>query len=88
MEIKILEQSKNKLEFELIGEDHTFCNLFKDALNEDSTVKVATYKIEHPLISSPAFLIEADNPVKAINGAIKKMNKFCSDLEAGFKKLK
>lgn len=88
MEVKVLEQSKNKLSIEIVGEDHTLCNVIKEELNTDSTVKAATYSIEHPLISNPVMVIEGDDPVKSLNAAIKKVQKLFSEMEDAFKTLK
>ena len=67
MEFKILEESKNKLVFQLIGETHTFCNLLKDALQNVKGVEIATYRIDHPLVGVPQFLVETKSiePKKA-----------------------
>ncbi len=64
----MLKESKNELEFELVGEDHAFCNALRRALNDNEDVLVATYKVTHPLLSSPRMLIKTKNiqlPVKA-----------------------
>lgn len=84
MELKVLEQSKTKMIFELKGEDHTFCNVLKDKLWEESEVTLVSYKIDHPLIGVPQFIIETKGkePVKVLESAAKKLQK---DLEQ-FKK--
>ncbi|MFQ5976151.1 MAG: RpoL/Rpb11 RNA polymerase subunit family protein [Candidatus Hydrothermarchaeales archaeon] len=53
MEARILKEDKKGIEFEVIGEGHTFCNALRDALNKHKKVEYATYKIEHPLLSNP-----------------------------------
>ena len=45
MEIKILEETKNKLRFHVEGEDNTFLNLLKEELWKDKAVKIAAYKL-------------------------------------------
>ena len=63
MEIKILEESKGKLEIEIIGEDNTLCNALRDELwNHD--VDSAAYNIEHPLISNPTMLVEGSGDLR------------------------
>jgi DNA-directed RNA polymerase subunit L len=47
MELKVLEQSRKRMIFELVGTDHTFCNALKEELNKDDNVKNATYTIPH-----------------------------------------
>ena len=52
MEVKVLNKTKNELKIEIIGEDHTFCNLLQNALLEDKNVEIAGYDQPHPLIRS------------------------------------
>ena len=78
MEINFLEEAKNKIVFELKGEDHTFCNILREELWNDSSVKVAAYNISHPLIGVPKFFLETDskkNPKKALKDAISRLKK-------------
>ena len=56
--ITILEDRKEHLKFKVVGEDHTLCNALADELHNDDKVKVASYRIEHPLVREPIFLIE------------------------------
>ena len=51
MEIKILKEEKNKIEFEIIGEDHTLCNSIRNELWNQDTIDAAAYNIKHPLVS-------------------------------------
>jgi DNA-directed RNA polymerase subunit L len=52
MEVRVLTKGKNELKIEIIGEDHTFCNLLQNALLEDKNVEIAGYDQPHPLIRS------------------------------------
>jgi len=52
MEVKVLNKTKNELKLEIIGEDHTFCNLLQNALLEDKNIEIAGYDQPHPLIRS------------------------------------
>jgi len=52
MEVKLLSKSKNDLRLEIVGEDHTFCNLLSTLLLEDKNVEIAGYDQPHPLIRS------------------------------------
>ncbi len=52
MEVKVISKTKNELRFEIIGEDHTFCNLLQNVLLEDKNVEIAGYDQPHPLIRS------------------------------------
>jgi DNA-directed RNA polymerase subunit L len=90
MELRVVEKSKKRLIFELIGADHTFCNALKRALWNDKSVKVSAYNIEHPLIGIPKFIIETDDkePEKALVDAVKKLQKKNEQFLELFKKIK
>ncbi len=82
MEFKVIEESKNKLVFELWGETHTFCNALKNELLQLDGVKIATYKIDHPLIGKPKFHIETSKeiePRKALKSALASLKKKAKD---------
>lgn len=61
MDIKILKESKNELEFEIIGEGHTFCNALQNFLNNRKEVVLASYKIKHPLLNNPQIYIKTED---------------------------
>ena len=70
MEIKILDDKKNKLMIETKGIDHTLCNSLKAELYNDKHVKIATYSIRHPQISVPQMIIETDGEISPKNATI------------------
>jgi len=53
LEIKLIRESDVEMEFELRGEDHTFCNLLREALTRHKDVEAASYRIAHPLLAEP-----------------------------------
>ncbi|MDP3698506.1 MAG: DNA-directed RNA polymerase subunit L [Nanoarchaeota archaeon] len=77
MEFTVLEESKTKLVFELKGETHTFCNLLKDELLNAKGVVTASYRVDHPLIGVPRFLVETKGaePRKALKDALASIKK-------------
>ncbi len=83
MEFKVIEESKSKLVFQLPGESHTFCNLFKKELLEVKGVEVTAYKIDHPLTGIPQFLLETKGvePRKALKEALKSLKKKAEDFK-------
>lgn len=87
MELKIIEEKKNKIIFE-IHEGHAFCNLLKEELRNDDKVKVATYTIKHPLISKPTMIVETSDsePRKALADAANKLKKKLEKFEKDFAK--
>jgi DNA-directed RNA polymerase subunit L len=91
MEIKVIEQTKKKMIFELIGVDHTFCNILKEELNKDDNVKTATYTIAHPLVRVPKFIVETKGdkePTDVLKSAAKKIGKLNEDFLSNFKRAK
>jgi len=85
MEIKILDDKKNKLFVEVKGADHTLCNALKSELYNDKHVKIATYSIRHPQISLPQMVVETDgeeSPKNALINAVERLHK----INAKFKK--
>jgi len=68
------------MEFRIIGEDHTLCNVLREALLKNEKVKVAAYRIDHPLLDRkrPMFIINTDgtiSPKDALLEAIKNIKK-------------
>ncbi len=89
MEIKKIKDEKNKFVFEVKGVSHGFCNILKEKLLEDSHIKTATYKVEHPLVNTPKFLVETDgseSPKNAILNAVKKLKTFADKTQKDFAK--
>ena len=86
MEVKVLEESKNRIVIEIKGEDHTFCNALKQELWNDKDVKVASYKIDHPLIGVPQFLVETKgkDPKKVLMDAAKRLQKELDKFKKAF----
>lgn len=88
MEINVLEDTKNRLVFELKGEDHTLCNALREELVNDKEVEIAAYSIRHPLTSEPKFLLETKKvaPRTALKNAVKRLEEKNKDLLKQVKK--
>ena len=89
MEFTVLEESKTKIVFTLRGETHTFCNALKYELQQVKGVTIATYKIDHPLVGIPQFMVETKGiePRKAMKEALKSLKKQAQDFEKEIGKL-
>ena len=85
MEIKIVEEKGNKLEFE-IDENVGFLNVLKKELLNDDSVKVATYFVKHPLVGKPKMIVEADDPKKALVAAAQRLKKLNATFAGDVKK--
>ena len=90
MELKAIEQEKGKLKVELIGETHTLCNLLRNELNENKSVEIAGYHLEHPMVSNPVLFVdtEREDPKKALSGACSSVKKKTAELRKELNKLK
>lgn len=86
MEIKILEQEKGKLKFELVGKSHTLANALTKELWNDKTVEVAGYNVEHPLTKNAVLIVEAKDAKKAVVDAIDRLKKDNKEFLTKFKK--
>lgn len=84
MDIKILEDKKNRLIFE-IDASHTFCNALKRELINDNHVKNTGYNVKHPLVSKPAFIVETDgaDTRKTLASAAQRLKKSCEKIGSG-----
>lgn len=63
LEVKVLSKSKSELRLEIVGEDHTFCNLLQSILLEDRNVEIAGYDQPHPLIRSSIVFVRTKREV-------------------------
>ncbi|MBD3361636.1 DNA-directed RNA polymerase subunit L [Candidatus Woesearchaeota archaeon] len=90
MEIKVLEEKKSRLVFEIKGEGHTLCRALQKELWNDSHIKAAGYNIDHPLVGVPKFVVETDgaDPRKTVSAAIKRLQKQTDKFKDAAKKLK
>jgi DNA-directed RNA polymerase subunit L len=89
MEVKILEETKNKIRVTVEGANHTLCNALASELQKDSHVNGAGYLIEHPLKGIPEIIVETDgaDPKKIIFSALKKLNKQIDDFKKAAKSI-
>jgi len=63
MEVKVLQKTKNELKIEIVGEDHTFCNLLQNVLLKDKNVEIAGYDQPHPLIRASIVYVRTKRDV-------------------------
>ena len=89
MEFIVMEESKNKLVFELKGETHTFCNLLKKELQNHKDVTLVSYRIDHPLIGVPRFILETKGaePRKVLKVVLQSLSKKAEEFKKEVTKL-
>ncbi len=87
MEMQIIKNEKEELEFEL--DSLTLVEILRVYLNRDEEVTFAAWKREHPT-KKPIFLVKTKgkSAKKAVDEAISSITKDLDKLEADFKKLK
>jgi DNA-directed RNA polymerase subunit L len=88
MEMKVIEEKKDKMVFELIGATHTICNVLKKEIWNNKHVRNVGYSIKHPLVGYPEFVVETDGEdvKKVIASAVQKVKKDFEKLGADAKK--
>jgi DNA-directed RNA polymerase subunit L len=89
MEVKILSKSKNELKIEIVGEDHTFCNLLQHTLLEDKNIEIAGYDQPHPLIRSSIIYLRTKrevSPEKVLLNALAKIQELNEEFNEKFGK--
>ncbi len=87
--IEILKEEKNRIQFKIKGETHTVLNLIRKELFENKSVEFAGYKVDHPQIKNIIFTVSTSkgNPKMAVKKAIEKIQKKLSKIESEVKKL-
>ena len=87
MEIKILKNEKEEIEFQV--DSLTIIELLRVYLNKDSAANFAAWKREH-ITENPIMSVKTKGKTakKALNDAVSAATKELDKLEADFKKLK
>ena len=77
LNVKIIEEKKNKIQFQVEGDTHTLSAAIAKELWNDDKVKAAGYEVNHPLVGKPVFTVETDGeePRKAVQAAAKRLVK-------------
>ncbi|MFH1398743.1 MAG: DNA-directed RNA polymerase subunit L [Candidatus Woesearchaeota archaeon] len=89
MEVKVVEDSKKKLIFEIMGESHTLANLLEKELWEDEDIVAAGYHVEHPLVAIPRMVVETNGKKtahKAVEDAVDRLKKKNKDFLKAYSK--
>ena len=60
MEIEVVKKEKNTLMLRVEGESHTLANLLCHKLNQEESVKVASYTVDHPLKGTLLLYLKTD----------------------------
>ena len=89
MEVGILKNEKNELEFE-VNCDPSIPELIVSKLNENDAVVFASYKITHPIRSRPRIIVktEGKNALDITLKTLEGISDEISDFKKAFKKAK
>ncbi|HNR43948.1 MAG TPA: DNA-directed RNA polymerase subunit L [Methanofastidiosum sp.] len=89
MDIEVIKNEGSYLEFRIIGEDHTLCNILREVLLRNEKVKVAAYRIDHPLLDRkrPMFIINTDGTVSPKDVLLEAIGSINKDVKGLKKKL-
>lgn len=83
MEVNVLKEEKDLIEFEIVGEDHTFCNILRAELWNHEDVDYAAYMIKHPDFGNPIFTlsVKKGKPKKALIDTIESFKEKLKDFK-------
>ncbi len=89
LDIEVIKNEGSYLEFRIIGEDHTLCNILREVLLRNEKVKVAAYRIDHPLLDRkrPMFIINTDGTVSPKDVLLEAIGSINKDVKGLKKKL-
>jgi DNA-directed RNA polymerase subunit L len=89
MEVKVVSKTKTELKIEIIGEDHTFCNLLQNVLLNDKNVEIAGYDQPNPLIRSSIIYLRTKrevSPEKVLLNALENLKDMNKEFDEKFSK--
>jgi DNA-directed RNA polymerase subunit L len=74
MEIEVLTKEKNSIEVEFKDLDHSILQLLVERLNQDKDVEFVSFKVPHPVIKRPRFILKTrkKEAVKLLEEAIEE----------------
>lgn len=90
MKINVLTSEKDLLKVEFDKKDEGFLNLIKKYVWKDKATELAGYKIDHPEVGKPVFVLKTKGKAaKTVwNDALKAAKKDIEDFEKELKKIK
>ncbi|MBU0530253.1 MAG: DNA-directed RNA polymerase subunit L [Candidatus Aenigmatarchaeota archaeon] len=66
MKLRVVENKKDKLRIEVVGESHTLLNLLRETAWKEGAEQ-ASYIVEHPYMSNPELIIRSNNPKNVLS---------------------
>ena len=90
MEVIVLTNEKNKLEFEVKSIDHSLPKVLSERLSKRSDVEFAAYKVEHPYLGSPKIMVivKKGNPLNVVLEELEDIKKEIATFKKQFSSMK
>jgi DNA-directed RNA polymerase subunit L len=90
METEVLKDEKHELQVKFSEIDHGFLNLIKEAVWQQSGVEIASFRVEHPEVGEPVFILKTKGKEakKVWNSALELISEQLDKLNKELKKLK
>lgn len=90
MKFKKLESKKNLLKLQFKEKDEGFLSLVKKYLWQDKATELAGYKVNHPEVGEPVFVLKTKkkSAKKVWSDALKKAKKDLNSFKKQIKKIK
>jgi DNA-directed RNA polymerase subunit L len=90
MEYEILKEETHEMQIQFSEIDHGFLNMIKEAVWQQSGVEMASFRIEHPEVSKPLFILKTKgkDAKKIWNSALAAIDEQLEKLSKELKKLK
>lgn len=86
MNLEIINNEKDKLEFYIEGERHTLPNILKEKLNKNSDTEFVAYKLDHPIDTRARFVLKAKKPKQVLKKGIDDLEKDIKNFKTAFEK--
>ncbi|NYZ74486.1 DNA-directed RNA polymerase subunit L [Candidatus Micrarchaeota archaeon] len=89
MAAKILVNEKNTLEMDLGGADQSLAQLLAERIMEDKDVEFASYKVEHPIMSTPKLIVRTKkgDPAKLVLEKLDELKKELGEFRKQFSEI-
>jgi len=90
MQVEVVKEEKDELRLKFDIRDQGFLNLVKEAVWKQPGIDMAGFKVEHPEVGSPEFVIKTKGKkAKDVwNAALESVSEDLGKFAAGVKKLK
>jgi DNA-directed RNA polymerase subunit L len=89
MEYEVLKEETHELQIQFNEIDHGLLNLIKEELWKQPGVEIASFRLEHPEVSKPLFVLKTKNKdaKKVWNSALDSINEQLDKLKQEMKQL-